>query len=217
MKCTKQNLKPKHHNLLHYARVMMQCGPLVSLSVIRLEGFHKVLKKISNVVMSRKNIALSIATQYQFRFCYRLMAQENFLSNILTGLGNVIDISENDHFSDFALSLPNDIDYSSCFTINWVDHKGTRYQPRMVLLYKMDDTSCPIFAEIQFILIYNNSLLFICSSLINIGLNCNVGGFEVKQGKKWLAIKYENLIDLFPLFVYTMGNSEQYIILHYFV
>jgi len=209
MKCTKQYLKPKHHNLIHYTRVMMQCGPLVFLSVIRLEGFHRVLKKISNVVMSRKNIAFSIATRYQFLFCYRLMAQKSIFSNrIQIGSGNVFDISENNHFNNFALSLPNGINYEACFIANWVDYKGTRYQPKMVLLYGMDESSCPIFAEIQFIIIYNNSPLFICSCLINIGLNWNIGGFEVEDSIKWLSIKYEDLIDPFPLFVYTMGNSE---------
>ncbi|XP_039310574.1 uncharacterized protein LOC120358896 isoform X1 [Solenopsis invicta] len=118
LKCTKQYLKPKHHNLIHYARVMMQCGPLVSLSVIRLEGFHKALKKISNVVMSRQNIAFSIVTRYQFLFCYRLMAKESILPNIQTGSGNIIDISENHHFDNFMLSLPNDINYNACFVTN---------------------------------------------------------------------------------------------------
>lgn len=115
MKCTKQHLKPKHHNLIHYARLMMQSGSLAPLSVIRLEGFHKVLKKISNVVMSRKNIAFSIAVRHQFFFCYRLMAQESVLSNIQIGSGDVLDISENHHLNDFVLSLPNNISYNACF------------------------------------------------------------------------------------------------------
>ncbi|KYN12664.1 hypothetical protein ALC57_15161 [Trachymyrmex cornetzi] len=217
MKCTKQDLKPKRHNLIHYARVMMQCGPLVSLSVIRLEGFHKVLKKISNVVMSRKNIALSITTRYQFLFCYKLMAQESILPNIQIGSGNVINISEHHQFNNFVLSLPDDINYNTCFVTNWIDYKGTRYKSKMVLLCGIDETFCPMFAEIQFIIIHHNSPLFICSFLINIGLNCSIGGFEVKQSIKWLSIKYEDLVDPFPLFVYTMGNGERYIILRHYV
>lgn len=217
MKCSKQHLKPKHHNLIHYARVMMQCGPLVSLSVIRLEGFHKTLKKISNVVMSRKNIALSIATRYQFIFCYRLMAKESILPNIQIGSGNIINISEHHHFNNFVLSLSNDVSYNACFVTNWVNYKGTRYQPKMVLICGVDESSCPIFAEIQFIVIYDNSPLFICSSLINIGLNCNIGGFEVERSEKWLSIKYKDLLNPFPLFVYTMGNGERYIILDHSV
>ncbi|KAL6434729.1 hypothetical protein ACFW04_006217 [Cataglyphis niger] len=183
----------------------------------KLEGFHKVLKKISNVVMSRKNIAFSIATRYQFRFCYRLMAHESILSKIHIGSANVLDISENHHFNDFMLSLPNNINYNACFVVNWINYKGIRYQARMVLLCGIDESSCPIFAEIQFIIIHDNNPLFICSCLINIGLNCNISGFEIEYSTKWLSIKYEDLVDPFPLFVYTMGNGERYIILRYSV
>lgn len=87
----------------------------------------------------------------------------------------------------------------------------------MVLLCGLDESSCPIFAEIQFIIIHDNSPFFICSSLINIGLNSNIGGFEVEYGIKWLLLKYKDLVDPFPLFAYTMENNERYIILHHTV
>jgi len=72
MKCTNQSLKPKHHNLIYYASVIMQSGPIVLLFVIRLEGFHKALKKIANAIMSRKNVSLSIATRHQLCFAIDL-------------------------------------------------------------------------------------------------------------------------------------------------
>jgi len=82
MKCTNQSLKSKHYNLIHYASVMMQSGPIILLSVIRLEGFHKALKKIANAIMSRKNVSLSITTRHQLSFCYRLMAQKSIVPAI---------------------------------------------------------------------------------------------------------------------------------------
>lgn len=93
-------------------------------------------------------------------------------------------LAKNHHFNDFVLSLPNDISYNTCFVANWIDYKDTRYQRRMLLLYEIDESSCPMFADIQFIIIHDNSPLFICSFLINIGLNCNIGGFEVNQSLK---------------------------------
>lgn len=80
----------------------------------------------------------------------------------------------------------------------------------MVLLYGIDESSCPTFAEIQFIIIHDNNLLFICFYLLNIGLN--IDDFEVEHSTKWFSIKYEDLVDPFP-FVHTMGNGERYIIL----
>lgn len=87
----------------------------------------------------------------------------------------------------------------------------------MELVCGIDESSCSIFAEIQFIIIYDKKPLCICSSLINIGLNCNIGGFEVEQSIRWFSIKHEDLVDLFSLFVHTMGNGERYIILHHSV
>lgn len=217
MKCTKEHLKPKHHNLVHYTRIMMQSGPLIFLSTIRLEAFHKALKKIATVVMSRKNIAFSIAIRYQFSFCHRLMAQESIIPTIEVGSGN-INVTKHDYFNNFASFLPTDVlcDQNSVI-VNWVNYKGTRYQPKMVLICGTDESSCLNFAEIQYIVIHQNKLSFICFSLLNMGLNCDIGGFEVEKSTKWIFIKYEDLIDPFPLFVYTMATGEQYIILHHSV
>ncbi|EFN60891.1 hypothetical protein EAG_02219, partial [Camponotus floridanus] len=181
MKCTNKCLKPKHHYLVHYARVMMQSGPLILLSAMRLEGFHKALKKIAKAVMSRKNIAFSIATRHQLSFCYKLMAQESIIPTVELGLGNIINITKHDHFNHFASILPTNILHDPySFIANWVNYKGTRYQRRMVLIYGTDESSCPIFAEIQYIILYQNNLFFICFSLLNMGLNCDIGGFEVE-------------------------------------
>jgi len=213
MKYTNEHLKPKHHNLLHYARVMMQSGPLIFLSTIRFEGFHKSLKKIATVVMSRKNIALSIATRYQLSFYYRLMAEESIIPSIEVGI--TTNISKH-HFHLFASFLPKDIlcnPYS--FIVTWVNYKGTLYKPRMILVCGTDESSCPLFAEIQYIILQGKSLFFICFSLQNIGLNCDIGAFEIIRSTNWLVIKHENLLDPYPLFIYTMATGERYVILHH--
>ncbi|XP_039305725.1 uncharacterized protein LOC105204954 isoform X1 [Solenopsis invicta] len=217
VKCTNQRLKPKHHNLIHYASVMIKSGPIMLLSVIRLEGFHKILKKISTVVTSRKNILLSIAIRHQLSFCYRLMAQNSIVPTIQIGSGKFFDITKHDYFHFFALSLPKDIISKPCFIANWVNYKGTKYQPTMILVYGIDKSSCPVFVEVQLIIIHQNVPIFVCSSLLNVGLNDNIGGFEVKskQNTKWLSVKYDNLYDSFPLFAYTASTGEQYVILHH--
>jgi len=79
------------------------------------------------------------------------------------------------------------------------------------LVYRIDECSCPIFTEIQFIIIYQNIPVFICSSLVKIGFNYNIGSFEVKQNTKCQL----NMIYLIlSLFVFT-GTGERYVILHH--
>jgi len=84
-----------------------------------------------------------------------------------------------------------------------------------MLIYEIDKSSCPIFTEIQFIIIYQNIPVFICSSLVNIGFNYNIGGFEIKQSTKWLSVKHDDLFDCFPLFVYSAGTGERNVILQH--
>jgi len=118
---------------------MVQSGPLIFLSTIRFEGFHKSLKKIATVVMSRKNITLSIATRHQLSFYYKLMAEESIIPSI--EVGNITNISKHKHL--FASFLPKDVlcnPYS--FVVTWVNYKGTLYKPRMVLVCGTDESSC---------------------------------------------------------------------------
>lgn len=49
-------LKPKHHLLLHYSRIMQQIGPLKYVSSIRFEAKHKELKQTANAITSRKTL-----------------------------------------------------------------------------------------------------------------------------------------------------------------
>lgn len=145
------------------------------------------------------------------------MAQKSVIPTIQVGSGNIFNITEHDYFNLFMSSLPNDIIYNPyCCITNWVNYKSTRYQPKLVLVYGTDKSSCPIFLEIQLIVIYQNSPLFICSSLLNLGLHYNVGGFEVTQDTKWLSVKYEDLFDSFPLFPLQVSVSDMlfYIILY---
>lgn len=85
----------------------------------------------------------------------------------------------------------------------------------MVLVYGIDECSCPLFAEIQHIILQESIIFFICFSLENLGLNYDIGGFEVIRSTNYLVIKHENLLDPYPLFVYTMGTGERYIVLHH--
>lgn len=112
------------------------------------------------------------------------MIKESIVPTIQVGSGKFFNITRHDHFNFFASSLPNVIISNPCFIANWVNYKGTKYQPRMVLVYGIDKSSCPIFVEIQLIIIHQNIPVFICSYLVNIGLNYNIGGFEVKQNTK---------------------------------
>lgn len=70
-------LKPKHHFLLHYARIMDMSGPLWKICSMRFESKHQDGKKVSRACLSRVNVIHSIAIRNQMRLNYRLISQKS--------------------------------------------------------------------------------------------------------------------------------------------
>jgi hypothetical protein len=67
------NLKPKHYFLVHYPTIIQKSGPPRHYWFFRFEGKHKELKMYARSTTSRKNITLTLAKKYQFKFAYNLM------------------------------------------------------------------------------------------------------------------------------------------------
>ncbi len=67
------SLRPKHHYMLHYSRIMRLMGPLGKLSSMRYESKHRINKIIANATTSRLNICKTIAIKNQLKFCQRLL------------------------------------------------------------------------------------------------------------------------------------------------
>lgn len=73
------HLRPKHHFLIHYPRLLNRMGPLKKLSSLRYESKHRFNKFIANATTSRKNICHTIASKNQFVFNQRcLTAKVNY-------------------------------------------------------------------------------------------------------------------------------------------
>lgn len=69
------NLKYKHHVLLHYPCVMRLMGPIRNMSCIRFEAKRKELKATAKVVTSRNNFSLYFSPQatiaVKLSICFR--------------------------------------------------------------------------------------------------------------------------------------------------
>lgn len=72
----KDTLKPKHHNLIHYPRIISYSGPPKLFWCFRFEAKHRELKTYAKIITSRKNLLLSFATKFQLKFAYNLLKVE---------------------------------------------------------------------------------------------------------------------------------------------
>ncbi|KAK3928327.1 Adenylate kinase 9 [Frankliniella fusca] len=220
MTLTKENLKPKHHNLVHYERLFSQLGPYGLLSTIRYEAKHRLLTKTCDTCMSKVNLSRTVAIKQQLSFCFRCVSNAPLKHAMVVGPCQLVDLKDSHMFPAYSLTLPDKIfDNTSQFLANWVEYKGTKYQQRQVIVYETNDEGLFLFAEIQFIMPYEDCPLFICSPLDTVNYYCEVRGYEVKrpltQNLNWFALEQGKLLDPNPLCIYNLPSGDEVIVLKY--
>lgn len=65
------SLKPKHHHMVHYGRVLRISGLIYLLSAFKFESNDRVMKTRAEATCSRKNITFNLALKEQIQFAYR--------------------------------------------------------------------------------------------------------------------------------------------------
>ncbi|KAK3916202.1 Sex-determining transformer protein 1 [Frankliniella fusca] len=222
MQLTKENLKPKHHHLVHYERLFSQLGPFGLLSTIRHEAKHRLLSKTCDTCMSRVNLCRTVAIKQQLSFCFRSVSNSPLKHQMIVGPSQLVNLKDSHMFPSYSLTLPDSIfNNPSQLLANWIEYKGTKYQPRQVIVYDTNEEGLFLFAEIQFLIPYDDCPLFICSPLETVGYYSNVRGYEVvrpqTQNLNWFAIEQGKLLDPHPLCIYNMSSGESVIVLKYLI
>lgn len=81
------NLKPKHHMLIHYGRLLLKYSPIIITSSIRFIAKHKTLKSIENAIPCRINLGHSLSYKIQLLNSYRLLTQIGLEPDLKIGKG----------------------------------------------------------------------------------------------------------------------------------
>lgn len=107
-----KDLKPKHHLLVHYARMMKRFGALSMLGTLRGESKNREYKISSHPSYCRKNICKSIAIKAQLRISHRIRCNATFSDVPYTAK----------HHSDIKVQdLPNIVHYNSLLPLKLTD------------------------------------------------------------------------------------------------
>lgn len=64
VKYFQDNLKPKHHILIHYSTIILKSGPPRHFWCFRYEAKHKELKMYARAITPRRNICLTLANKH---------------------------------------------------------------------------------------------------------------------------------------------------------
>ncbi|XP_062534306.1 uncharacterized protein LOC134203444 [Armigeres subalbatus] len=93
----KQHLKPKHHFLLHYARIIENSGPLRKMSCFRHEARHRDFKQYFNCTSSRRNVCYTMCVKASLMFSYDV-TNEVFSKLNCKGYFNLSKLANKDYY-----------------------------------------------------------------------------------------------------------------------
>lgn len=153
-------LKPKHHFLIHYPRIMNTIGPLANISCFRFEGKHRMFKLNAKSVISRINITYTLALKNQLHFNYKILSNTGFQDNTILGQTISYYNLNNCIFKDVIISdyLPDDIPQTIC-SISWIKNLGVRFRAGLYVPLEFINF-CPTFGLIKEILTLNEKDIF---------------------------------------------------------
>ena len=182
-------LKPKHHNMLHYGRLLRRFGPLVNMWCMRFEAKHKEFKIYSHIITSRKNLPMTLSIKQQLKTNHRLMMKIAFSDDVRFGrtVSNERLFSHVE-FRHFEKLLPRRFE-----TILTLEYRGNVF--RSGISVDIDASEIfPIFGLITFVCIQeNDECFFIVNKLKTLSYSEHFHAFKVKGTKKYLNIPFNNI------------------------
>lgn len=217
---TKKSLTLKHHNLLHYPRLIHDFGPLIHFWTMRFESKHRILKSVANSVATRTNICLTIAKKIQVQFSHNLQSQK-FSKNVLAYGRNEVEKNDQAFWANFnecfltnsyrgVLHSPNTVRCS------WIEINGTKYLEGTTLYVDVhEETSLPIFGLLRKVFISNDQdVYFLCKNFQTIGFCKHLCAFEIESVSSHSIYEQSKIQDHHPHTAIHVANSTYVSLLH---
>lgn len=168
----KDNLKPKHHILTHYPSIILKSGPPRHFWCFQYEAKHKELKMYARAITSRKNICLTLAKKYTFKFAHFLLNKQNNKEFIVFDK-HIINSDLEFLSNNVSISSSNIISFSN------IDFKGTIYKVgSYVTCFKHN--LC-LYKILEIVMIKNSAISFIVDQIQLDSYSSHMRAYEVSK------------------------------------
>lgn len=182
MKVFKEKLRPKHHNITHYASTIRASGSVKDLDTIRFEGKHKVFTNWARETNNFINIPKTLAIKHQQQVFDNGFTYVDEIHSASTQKCISWEVLENVDLDDVDVDHINEIDFFSC----------NSYQYKIGFFIVHDSK----FWQITHILTNNeHKFWFVCVFFEILRFNDFCNSFEIKKSseKSFNLISFENL------------------------
>ncbi|KAJ8029948.1 hypothetical protein HOLleu_29486 [Holothuria leucospilota] len=207
-----RHLKPKHHHLTHYPRLIRKVGPLIRFWTMRFEAKHNFSRRLSHIVCNFQNIAKTLAYRNQMLLCFHLLSQKKLgekqvevgpgSSTILVSVAN----------SDFLTRRLRIGLYDEVYLANWCRVFGHVYKRnQMVVVGKTIDLE-PIFGKVINIIALGADVRLVYEEWSTTGFSRHLHAYSVepKVPSKVEVTQVEDLVDYHPLQVNQSGQQDDH-------
>lgn len=174
-----ETLKPKFHNLLHYASAMERFGPLRYLSSMRYEAKHRPNKLIAKSSVNRRNMTLTIARKHQLMMNDMFM-QDHFNSSVLCGLKNEVLLNEAENILDKVKLSTTRV--KKIYSVSWVSKCSEHFSPGHVIVTSVTEDNVH-FARIHKLYVDDemDTIIFETQPLKTIEFNDHYFAYQVQN------------------------------------
>lgn len=156
-------LTPKSHFLAHYPALIKIYGCLIRLWTLRFESKHVLFKTIGKMCRSFKNICLTLAQKYQYRFVLDHM--NGLLPRNIVYQSRPVDISLDNLSVDIRQCLPSEVPQMK--TAFDIVIKGTYYKNTLWMMLDKVEIIDLLVGQIDKILIFpDESIKFVLRTYV---------------------------------------------------
>lgn len=184
-------LKPKMHFMTHLSTSIRAMGPPRNYMCFKMEEKHRFYKIYAHIMPNRKNISLSFAKKYQYKFAYILFKNEKYAR---VNFGKLITT----RFQE--LNLINRTFYED------MNYKGTLYKPGKYL--PLREGGSLILYRLQEICVTSNRLFMVVEKIANGQFDSHLHSFILNRNVQAdvRIIAFEEFESI-PINIYKLDNN----------
>lgn len=177
------NLLPKHHFILHYPRIIKQCGPVIHAWMMRFESKHKVFTNIANRANNFKNLCKTFVNEHQMQICAQ---QKSYDEHILSSKTSY-DVTKSPNYKNYSRFLSRFVENDNLLAFEFLLSESFQYRPGYFVFHEKK------LLEIVHILKKDNEYFIFCACHSK-KFNRTLNSVEIKPENIYDVISVKQLL-----------------------
>lgn len=211
------NLKPKHHYMVHYPKLILLLGPLVRVWCMRFEAKHRVLLAYGRNCQNKINIPQSLAIKHQLSMTYFFLNKTKDVT-VICSAKKICELQKLRNYTCFVSNLPRDflIDNSKIYYLKWFREKGLKYAVGQFVVIEALQIFQTLLEIIHIIVHPDTDEKLVIGKIWNIiGFNDHIHSHWITDTENWIIKRISDLPEYAPVHkIISNEDGEPYVVLY---